>query len=96
MRKGLIKNKDSAMPGFHPWLHELEFWLMFISFDLKSKYLFGVRRLSYFVKIVNFPKKIESSQRNYYMQYDIVIMENTVYAHLCRVNTSKINVTVNT
>ena len=64
--------------------------------DLKSKYLFGVRRLSYFVKIVNFPKKIESSQRNYYMQYDIVIMENTVYAHLCRVNTTKINVTVNT
>ena len=64
--------------------------------DLKSKYLFGVGRLSYFVKIVNFPKKIESSQRNYYMQYDIVIMENTVYAHLCRVNTTKINVTVNT
>ena len=65
------------------------------SIDLKSKYLFGVRRLSYFVKIVNFPKKIESSQRNYYMQYDLVIMENTVYAHLCRVNTTKFNVTVN-
>ena len=78
----------------HVWcVNFLTLWAL--SIDLKSKYLFGVGRLSYFVKIVNFPKKIQSSQRNYYMQYDIVIMENTVYAHLCRINTTKFNVTVN-
>ena len=47
------------------------------------------------VKIDDLSKKIESLQINLLMQYDIVIMENTVYAHLCRVNTTKINVTVN-
>ena len=29
------------------------------------------------------------------MQYYVVIMENTIYAHLCRVYMTKFNVTVN-
>ena len=40
-------------------------------------------------------KKIESVQMNLLMQYDIVIMENTIYAHLCRVYMTKFSVTVN-